>query len=41
MIEPASRDSINRVNPLYIKYVEQIYRVEESPKAILIDPDLL
>ncbi len=31
---------INRVNPLYIKYLEQI-RVDESPNAILIDPDLL
>ena len=32
---------INRVNPLYIKYLEQIYWVDELPKAILIDPDLL
>ena len=23
------------------QYLEQIYRVEESPKVILIDPDLL
>ncbi len=29
---------INHVNPLYIKYLEQIYRVDESPKANLIDP---
>ena len=41
MIEAASRDPIDRVNPLYIKYLEQIHRVDESPKAILIDPDLL
>ncbi len=41
MIEAAPRDPINHVNPLYIKYLEQIYRVEESPNAILIDPDLL
>ncbi len=41
MIEAASRDSIDHVNPLYIKYLEQIHRVDESPKAILFDPDLL
>jgi hypothetical protein len=29
------------VNPLYIKQLEQIYRAGESPKASLIDPDLL
>ncbi len=26
------------MNPFYIKYLEQIHRVDESPKAILIDP---
>ncbi len=41
MIEAASRDPIDRVNPLYIKNLEQIHRVDTSPKAILIDPDLL
>ncbi|MEE8227973.1 MAG: hypothetical protein V3R30_14200 [Kiloniellales bacterium] len=40
MIEAASRDPISIVISLYIKYLEQI-RVDESPKAILIDPDLL
>ena len=32
---------INHVNPLYIKYLEQIHRVDKSPKAIAIDPVLL
>jgi hypothetical protein len=29
------------VNPLYIKQLEQIYRTDESPKASLIDSNLL
>ena len=32
---------INHVNPLYINYLEQLGRVDKSPKAIVIDPDLL
>ncbi len=39
MIEAAS--PINRVHKLYIKYLEQLGRVDVSPKAIVIDPDLL
>jgi hypothetical protein len=31
----------NHVDLLYIKQLEQIHRGDESPKAILIDPDLL
>jgi len=29
------------VNPLYIKKIEQIHRVDGSPKEIPFDPDLL
>jgi hypothetical protein len=31
----------NLVNPLYIKRIEQIHRVDGSPEAIPADPDLL
>ncbi len=41
MIEAASRDPINRVHPLYFKYLGQLGRVDVSPKAIVIDPDPL
>jgi len=30
-----------RVNPLYIEWLERIHRVDGSPQAIPIDPDLL
>jgi hypothetical protein len=29
------------VNPFYIKQLEQIHRIDEPPKAILIAQDLL
>lgn len=32
---------INHVNPLYIKGVEQIYRVDGSPSAMPFNPVLL
>ncbi len=41
MIEAASRSPIDHMNPLYIKYLEQIHRLVESPKANLINADLL
>ncbi len=40
-MEAASRDPINHVNLLCIKHLERIHRINESPKQILIDPDLL
>lgn len=32
---------IKHVNPPYIKQLEQIHRVDESPPVIPFDPDLL
>jgi len=40
-METTSVLSIKRVNPLYIKHLEQIHRVEGSPWASLVAPDLL
>jgi hypothetical protein len=28
-------------DPLYIKWLEQIHRIDGSPRAIPVDPDLL
>jgi len=40
-METTSVLSIKSVTPLCIKHLEQIHRVEDSPWAILIDPDPL